>query len=257
MHEPTDDPLRPTLPIPDALLRKRKARVVARSPVTVRTGGAAVAIAGTAAILSLPVVSAGVAVAATGGLLVYWKRRMAGLEPKILKDLVDESNQAQNKALLGIMKELEKAGYKSYATSLGNFVSVKSEIEKELSDHGTIDDAYQRTENLIDTLVADVADQFQTLVKLDRHQKALERSSADTAKTRREEIRASQASLAKQIERAYLALREIGRNVSDIIDPIPATRDLVTSRLEQTISELHTESEIAQGIGSRLEEGES
>jgi len=254
-HDQPDDPLRPTFPIPDSVMKNRKKRIVVKSPVTLATGGAAVGGAIVTAVASLPIVSVGLVGAAATGLVVFWKRKLREMDPQIVKDLVDESNSAQAAELLGRMKELENAGYSDYAKTLGNFVSVKTEIEKELRDYGKIEDAYRRTENLIDTLVADVADQFRALVKLDKHQSKLAKSSYDNAEARREEIRETRKNLADQIERAYLALREIGRNLSDVLDPINFDQELVSGRLEETISDLHDESEIAQSVGSRMEEG--
>ena len=255
MPNDQNDPLRPTFPIPDSAIKGRKASIVAKSPVTMVAGGVAVGGAVVSAVASLPILSVGVVGAAATGLAVFWKKRLGGMDQKIVRDLVDESNEAQNAELLKRMKELEKAGYSDYAKTLGNFVSVKVEIEKELRQYGNIEEGYRRTEKLIDTLVADVADQFRTLVKLDKHQDRLKRSSSDKADTRREEIRQTQKTLANQIERAYIALREIGRNVDDIVDPISPEQDLVSGRLEETISDLHEESEIAQHVGSRMEEG--
>lgn len=250
-----DDPLRPTLPLPDWKIRDRKLQIIKDSPITKQAAiGGGVGGILTAFMFASPFAFLGVAGLAAGGLGVYWYRELKRQEPEIARQLVHESNHAQKVELLARAQKLKDDGYESHAKVLKNFIQVKIEIEDDVHRSGEIDEAKQRIENLVDTLVADVAEQFNTLVKLDQHQKRLERSGGAKADERRTEIQKTKEHLASQIERAYSALLEIGGNVPDILDPLPEVRNGVTERLEGTISDLHIEAEVAQNVGSRMME---
>ena len=188
------------------------------------------------------------------GLGVHWKKRLVQLDPELRSELVERSNQRQSEALRERIRELSKSGFDQYAVHLRNFTQVKATIEKELHSRGELDEKKERIEHLVDTLVADVANQFETLTVLSGQAEKLKNSTSESAVTRLEQVEKSRLDLAKQIERAYLALREIGRNVDDLIDPLPSTQSAVSSRLEETISNLHDEAEVAQGVAGRLSE---
>lgn len=249
---PQTDPLRPTLPIPATEVRKETLTTFFRNPAHSGSlaGSAGLGILlwsfNAAALAAVPVI-------VTGGVLTaLYRKQLPKARKEALIRLVTKSNQEQKEELKRREKILLEKGYQSYATNLSHFNTVKSSIEEEIHKSGEVDERKKRIEQLVDTLLADVVENFDYLVELDSHRKRLHGSVHADSSTRAQEVESSMKNLAGQIERAYLALREIGRNIPDVINPAPERRDEVSNRLEDTIAELSDEAEIAQRVGSRL-----
>jgi len=240
--------------LPPKAVRERKKQIILQSPITIWFGGLLVAFVVLGTMTGLPLFAIGittlVGVAAMGS---YWRRQLAKLERQIELNLVDESNEAQNQEFLRRIKSLQDRGYASFAKTLGNFVSVKASIEKELHSSGDLDESKARVEYLVDSLMADVANQYETLVALDQREKKILGLPANQHNPERlAEISTAKKNLGSQLERAYLALRDIGTSVADIVNPMPTSTQDLSSRLEDTISDMHAEAEIAERVSLRL-----
>jgi hypothetical protein len=203
-------------------------------------------------LLAAPVLAGVGALAVAGGLGYYWWQRLQILDTPIRESLVADSNAAQNKFIRVKMAELTSLGHQQYAHHLGNFIQLKAGIEKHLHSHDAPEETKERIEQLVDTLVSEVVEQFDRLVDLGDQKKRLAGQNPVRAAERTGQIDTARASLAKQIERAYLALRDVSSNVSDLVDPLPATTTPVSERLEDIIRDLHDEAEIARRVATRL-----
>lgn len=120
----------PTFPLDDHRIRARRLERIAKSPVTwgavVATGGLGLALgAGFTGFVALYALAA-------IALRKYWEKQRATLDAASLRDLIDESNVAQDEELRRIIGHLHSAGQPQYALCLGRFLVLKQKIEGEV-----------------------------------------------------------------------------------------------------------------------------
>jgi hypothetical protein len=120
----------PTFPVDDERIRSRRWERIAKSPVTigviVAAGGLGFAIGagftGFVAIYALAAI----------GLRKYWEKQLPALDAASLRDLIHESNAAQDEELKRIIGHLNSSGQAHYALCLGRFLVLKQKIEAEV-----------------------------------------------------------------------------------------------------------------------------
>lgn len=122
----------PTFPVDDARLRELRWKRILSSPVTI----GAVVLAGAlgfglgAGLMGFMALYAGAAL----GMRSYWEKNRSKLDAACLKELIEESNEAQDNELRRIIGELNVRSLPQYAVCLSRFLILKQKIEREL--HG-------------------------------------------------------------------------------------------------------------------------
>jgi len=144
----------PTFPMDDARIRDRSRETMLRSPATwmplLAAGAAGFALdAGVAGFVLL--------LDATTALVTrYWKKRRASVDAASLRELIGESNAAQDQELKRIIGSLESKGLPQYALCLGRFLFLKQKIEKDLHRGKHLAVFAQEVEKGVDGICAEV-----------------------------------------------------------------------------------------------------
>ncbi len=144
----------PTFPMDDARIRDRSRETMLRSPLTwlplLVAGAAGFALdAGVAGFVIL--------LGATAALVTrYWKKRRASVDAASLRELIGESNAAQDQELKRIIGSLESKGLPQYALCLGRFLFLKQTIEKDVHRGRHLAVFAQEIEKGVDGICAEV-----------------------------------------------------------------------------------------------------
>ena len=144
----------PTFPMDDARIRDRSRETMLRSPITwmplILAGAAGLALdAGVAGFIIL--------LGATGALVSrYWKKHRASVDAASLRELIGESNAAQNQELTRIIGSLESKGLPQYALCLGRFLFLKQKIERDVHRGRHLAVFAQEVEKGVDGICAEV-----------------------------------------------------------------------------------------------------
>jgi hypothetical protein len=144
----------PTFPMDDARIRDRSRETMLRAPMTWMPLLVAAA-AGFA--LDTGVAGFVILLGATAALVSrYWKKRRASVDAASLRELIGESNVAQDQELTRIIRSLESKGLPQYALCLGRFLFLKQKIEKEVHRGRHLAVFAQEVEKGVDGICAEV-----------------------------------------------------------------------------------------------------
>jgi len=144
----------PTFPMDDVRIRDRSRETILRSPLTwmplLVAGGAGFALdAGVPGFVIL--------LGATVVLISrYWKKQRHAVDAASLRELIGESNAAQDEELKRIIRNLEAKGLPQYALCLGRFLFLKQKIEKEVHRGKHLAIFSQEVEKGVDGICAEV-----------------------------------------------------------------------------------------------------
>lgn len=144
----------PTFPIDDERIRSRRFSRIASSPVTwgtlIATGAFGLAMGtGPTGFVVLYLVAA-------IGLRKYWEKHRASVDAASLRELIGESNAAQDLELARIVSYLESRGSPQYALCLGRFLFLKQRIENSLHRERHLSTFAQEVEKGVDGICAEV-----------------------------------------------------------------------------------------------------
>jgi hypothetical protein len=144
----------PTFPMDDARIRDRSRETILRSPLT----WVPLLIAGAAGFaLDAGVAGFVILLGATGALVSrYWKKQRASVDAASLRELIGESNAAQDQELKRIIGSLESKGLPQYALCLGRFLFLKQKIEKDVHRGRHLAVFAQEVEKGVDGICAEV-----------------------------------------------------------------------------------------------------
>ncbi|MCW1884122.1 hypothetical protein OKA04_05230 [Luteolibacter flavescens] len=144
----------PTFPMDDVRIRERSRELMLRSPITwtplILAGAAGIALdAGLAGFVIL--------FGATAALVSrYWKKRRPAIDATSLRELIGESNAAQDDELKRIINNLSAKGLHQYALCLGRFLFLKQKIEKDVHRGKHLAVFAQEVEKGVDGICAEV-----------------------------------------------------------------------------------------------------
>ncbi|MGY8640921.1 MAG: hypothetical protein ACKVJU_07500 [Verrucomicrobiales bacterium] len=159
------DPVRSTFPIPEVKLRLRKLTTAASSPYT--WAPFAVTVSAIPFIDVGPLVISGIFLAVAAGVTGFWRLKRKKLSSDLLEDLIEESNQVQDRELVLQARILLRRGYPDYASTLGSFLERKQQIEKAIHGDGKLTREKREIENLVDAVTFGVCDQLVRLANFD------------------------------------------------------------------------------------------
>ncbi|MEM7700126.1 MAG: hypothetical protein AAF236_17155, partial [Verrucomicrobiota bacterium] len=204
-----------------------------------------------------PAIFGGLLLAVTGGIAWYWKTHNENLEAKLLRKLIDESNQAQDQHLVERARNLAGEGHHNYASTLGSFVERKKQVEEAIHaefrkrPESGVPDSVQEIEKLIDTLVFGVADQLDRLGEIDLK---LHKPKFPLSDSQREHLSAARSDISDRVHEAWETLEDTWENLGSLIDPTIglAAEDSSHATLDQAIVRLRHEQELAGRVQERM-----
>jgi len=238
-----------TFPLPDDVIRREKLRALVTSPliwipqiITVLTG------------LFLKWKWWVILLVMIGVFFVcalIWQARSARLGKKITKRIIKQSNEGQDTELLERVRQFEKDGMDGYAVTLGKFVQLKQQIEKELHEDGTaeLSKGAQEVESMVDILCYGVADQFEAASEVERRLATLTSDKSEE----RAKLKAARKELLGQVIEGYKSLRKTRSQLAYLIKPASKIKAGVPKvDLNTIIHQLKEKDEIASNTRSRM-----
>ncbi len=180
----------------------------------------------------------------------YWKHHLPQIEEAVVRELIEESNEDQDRFLKRQISTLHKYKCHDYAKRLERFLEIKREMERVLhSKEGALAPADEKIGKLIDTLCFEAADELRRLAdiryRLKKRRKRLRRDEV-------ERLKRQQKALEETVRHAQDTLTETQKQLQTIVDPLAQTTPK-RSALEDTIAKLKEEAAIAQRVRERLD----
>lgn len=144
----------PTFPVDDERIRIRRWERIAKSPLTI---GAILAAGGLGFAMGAGLIGFVAIYALTAmGLRKYWEKQVPALDAASLRDLIHESNRAQDEELKRIICHLNSSGQSQYALCLGRFLVLKQKIESEVHRGRHLSSFATEIEKGVDGICAEV-----------------------------------------------------------------------------------------------------
>lgn len=238
-------------PVDDAALRSRRRTLALTSPITWLPY---LALAAASYFLHLSWwVTLILFIALTLALIVYWTQRITRLDPRITKELLDESNAAQEDVLVQVIHRLQKSGHDQYGATLSRFLKVKKAVETSLqSENEALFPFRTEMRALVDSLCESVAEELESLARV---QERLIKPRAGLAEEDKARLTETQRSLVEKISSAFKTLTDCEHRLLDVLHPIsdPTSRP---SKIDHIVEKLRTETELVQRVQQRLSETE-
>lgn len=238
-----------TFPLDRSRIRKEKWKAALGSPITWAPLLPAV---GAFVFLGLPWWGLGLALFAIGGgLAYYWRGEGKKIEARLIREMIAESNDAQDRELAQSLLALREGGHEVHAEKLLVVLGRKRLIEEELHRDGAeLTPQKEEVEQLIDTLAFGVRDQLNKLVTMEAE---LARPVYQTDDTASANLIARIEEGREQINRATQTIDDTLRNLNTILNPVGDTTHLgAAPELDRVIERLQEESAIAKRVRERL-----
>jgi hypothetical protein len=188
-------------------------------------------------------------VVTTAGLWYYWRLTGAALEKRILKRVITKSNLKQEGEMSNRIRALQEQRAGDLAITLGKFVEMKKEIEAEIARGENVPEAAAQVEGMIDELCFGVADQLEHLAQA---QGRLARPDVQLVADKEEELKDTQRELVTTISQAYKTLTNTRYNIDAILHPLKLDVPKRDGELDEVVSRLKEETEIAKRVRSRM-----
>ena len=226
--------VRSTFPLDEAAVRRRVIRVMLGDPVTwvpFLPGVAAYTI------FQFPLlVGLGLCALAALWLRYYWGSQWESLSQKFRAEAVAGHNQQQNAVLADAQRELTGLGCREYARLLGEFLTLKKEVEARIHENGAPTSEGIQLDQLVDGLCFEARDQ---LLDLGKRRSQTGRATSD-----------ERAVLAK-VETAQKVLADAAAHVDTLLGGGDPLREH-SSGLEAVTQRLRDEMEMARRVEERL-----
>ena len=243
----------PTFPMDDVRIRDRSRETMLRSPLTwwplIIAGAAGFALdAGVAGFVLL--------LGATAVFVIrYWKKQRPAVDAASLRELIGESNAAQDQELKRIIGSLESKGLPQYALCLGRFLFLKQKIEKDIYRGRHLAIFAQEVEKGVDGICAEVCREI-TGIRTREERLGEILTSRDPALLERLESarRESHAAILHAYTSLYQVHAEIlglGADVKERTTPEDA-RDLPGQRLQEILGGLRDEADMIARTHARI-----
>jgi hypothetical protein len=243
----------PTFPIDDARIRERTREAILRSPLT----WGPLAAAGAAGMLMDAGVAGFVILFGVAAVLVakYWEKRRAAVDAASLRELIGESNAAQDQELKRIIAHLSWKGLPQYALSLGRFLLLKQKIEKDVHRGSHLAVFAQEVEKGVDGICAEVCREI-TRIREREEQLGEILTSRDPARLERLESARRESHAA--ILHAYTSLYQVHAEILGLgADPIStkssSAEELPGQRLQEILGGLRDEADMIARTHARIQ----
>ena len=246
----------PTFPVDDERLRELRWKRIVQSPLT---WGGVIA----AGILGL-MMGAGftgflaIYTLTAMGLYKYWQKHRAMLDAASLRDIIHESNEAQDEELKRIIVHLNMVGDPQYALCLGRFLALKQKIEAELHRGAHLSGFATEIEKGVDGICAEVCREITRL--REREQEVGEvltsrdLSRLDCLDAARRESQAAILHAYTSLYQTHAGILGLG-SASKTGSAQDASRDLEPGKkLNQILGDLRNEADLIARTHARIQE---
>lgn len=157
------------------------------------------------------------------GVGYFWRKRNFVFRSRVVRDLIAESNEQQDRQLAEIVESYRERGMHHYAVALGKFILLKQNIESEVHDGpGGVSAFSEEIENLVDKLCANVCREFEFAAALDEELGHVLTSRSDE---RLEDLQERRSDVLMAISHSYNTLYEtlerVERRMEELEKPEP------------------------------------
>ena len=246
----------PTFPIDDERIRERRRVHMLESPVTWGSAIGAIGI-GVLAGAGVPGYLGLLAVAGLG-LRWFWDKRREVIDAKVMRALIDESNQEQDEELVRIIRRLEQMHYPQYALCVGRFLFLKQKIEKNLHDSAHAEVFAPEIEILVDGVCAEVCREITRLTERESELGAVlvsgDEGRLDQLESERRESHASILHAYTTLYQAFVELMDLKDVSKTAVPELKVDERKTDRRLADVVRELKDEAETIARTNRRLRE---
>lgn len=253
MNDDTMFRVAPTFPLDDQRIRKRSHQRMLASPIT---WGSLIATFGLAFALQANGLGMMFMLLVTTFVLSrFWRAQTAKMHATSIRELVRESNIAQDHELVQIIRTLDDRGVHSYAITLGRFLLLKQKIEGELHQRDHLAPFAEEVEKGVDGICTEVCREI-------TEQMAREAQLGDVLtsrnKERLERMESARREAHASILHAYTTLYQthaelVGLNPRTLASPESSPPDLPSGqRLRELVAKLRDESEVITRTQQRI-----
>jgi hypothetical protein len=243
----------PTFPMDDVQIRDRSRETMLRSPLT-WTPLLIAAVVG----FALDAGAAGfvILLGVTTVLVIrYWKKQRPAVDAASLRELIGESNAAQDLELKRIIGKLESKGLPQYSLCLGRFLFLKQKIEKEVYRGKHLAIFAQEVEKGVDGICAEVCREI-TSIRAREEGLGEILTSRDAGRLERLETarRESHAAILHAYTSLYQVHAEILGLASEPTERVKAEspEDLPGRRLQEILGGLRDEADVIARTHARI-----
>lgn len=244
----------PTFPIDDTRIRERSRETILRSPLTwvpLVTAGVIglVMEAGIAGFIIL----FGVALAIVAK---CWDTRRAAVDAASLRDLIGESNAAQDAELKRIICRLQMSGLPQYALCLGRFLFLKQKIERDVYRGNHLAIFAQEVEKGVDGICAEVC---RELTRIREREEQLGEILTSRDPSRLDRLESARRESHAAILHAYTSLYQVHAEIlglgPDFMAPesTEAKEELPGRRLQEILGGLRDEADMIARTHARIQ----
>ena len=243
----------PTFPMDDVRIRDRSRETMLRSPLTwvplLIAAAAGFALdAGVSGFIIL--------IGATTVLVIrYWKKQRPAVDAVSLRELIGESNAAQDQELKRIIGKLESKGLPQYALCLGRFLFLKQKIEKEVYRGKHLVIFAQEVEKGVDGICAEVC---REITGIRAREEGLGEILTSRDASRLERLEAARRESHAAILHAYTSLYQVHAEISGLgSDPTERNaqedeKELPGQRLQEILGGLRDEADMIARTHARI-----
>jgi hypothetical protein len=185
----------------------------------------------------------------------HWKKRRHKIDALSLRELIEESNEAQDQELKRIISNLQSKGLPQYALCLGRFLFLKQKIEKEVHRGRHLAIFSEEVEKGVDGICAEVC---REITGIRAREEALGEILTSRDVTRLERLETARRESHAAILHAYTSLYQVHAEIIGLgCDPIERTnaedaKDLPGRRLQEILGGLRDEAETIARTHARI-----
>lgn len=99
--------------------------------------------------------------------VTWWEDEERQLTLRVVRQLIDQSNQRQDATIRGMVDQLGREGHPQFAIALGKFLLLKQHIERELHQGGPLNSRKEKIEQLVDSICQEVCHEVHRLSMLE------------------------------------------------------------------------------------------
>jgi hypothetical protein len=244
----------PTFPIDDARIRDRSRETILRSPLT----WIPLAAAGVAGLALDAGIAGFVILFGVVATLVarYWGKRRPTLDAASLRELIGESNAAQDQELLRIICNLQAKGLPQYSLCLGRFLFLKQKIEEDVHRGQPLAVFAKEVEKGVDGICAEVC---RELTRIRDREEQLGEILTSRDPGRLERLESSRRESYAAILHAYTSLYQVHAEIlglgsdSALPETGASAEEVPGQRLQEILGGLRDEADMIAKTHARIQ----
>lgn len=180
----------------------------------------------------------------------WWQAADDQLTYDSVRQLIDDSNKKQDSIIQKMIEQLYQAHQLQYAISLGKFLMLKQDIEKEIHADKVLDDRRERVEILVDSICQEVCNEISTLAMLDSNL-AVVLTSSEPEKLQK--LTQQTIESHTRILHAYTTLADTATQLGRLLQGSSRMQaEQETAILDQLLENLNRENDVARVVNERI-----